>query len=35
MIVWRAFKSIALVVAAWLVVKSLPELARYLKMREM
>lgn len=35
MILWRAFKSVVLVVAAWLVVKSLPELARYMKMREM
>jgi hypothetical protein len=33
--VFRALKSVALVVVGWLVVASLPSLARYLRMREL
>lgn len=32
---WRMVKSIALVVAAWVAVTSLPDVARYLRMRAM
>lgn len=31
----RAIRSAVLVTLAWLVVRSLPDLARYLRMREM
>lgn len=31
----KAVRSVALVTVAWLVVRSLPDIARYLRMREM
>jgi hypothetical protein len=34
-VIWRAIKSVLAVLLGWLVVTHLPDLARYLRMREM
>lgn len=33
--IWRAIKSVVAVLVGWLVVTHLPDVARYLRMREM
>jgi hypothetical protein len=34
-VLWKSLRSVALVGLAWLVVTSLPDVARYLRMRDM